>query len=85
MDERRASRKDILFWGPSILDESFLDKPLLTSSSTSINSGIISSNSTHQREARATMAKSKGPKYYAVAKGRVPGIYNTWAECEAQV
>lgn len=26
---------------------------------------------------------SKG--YYAVAKGRKPGIYGTWAECEAQV
>jgi hypothetical protein len=31
------------------------------------------------------MAKSKGQKFYAVAKGHVPGIYNTWAECEAQV
>lgn len=28
------------------------------------------------------MAKNK---YYAVAKGRAPGIYETWAECEAQV
>ncbi len=33
----------------------------------------------------ATMAKSKGPKVYAVAKGRKPGIYNTWGECQAQV
>lgn len=24
-------------------------------------------------------------KYYAVRVGKVPGIYNTWAECEAQV
>lgn len=23
--------------------------------------------------------------YYAVRKGRKPGIYETWAECEAQV
>ncbi|KAL7482776.1 hypothetical protein ACHAW6_008444 [Cyclotella cf. meneghiniana] len=28
---------------------------------------------------------SKSRKVYAVAKGRVPGIYNTWAQCEAQV
>jgi len=31
------------------------------------------------------MAKSKGPKVYAVARGRVPGIYNTWSECQSQV
>ena len=31
------------------------------------------------------MAKSKGPKFYAVAVGRVAGIYNTWDECKAQV
>lgn len=30
------------------------------------------------------MAKSKGPKVYAVARGRVPGIYNTWSECQSQ-
>ncbi|KAL3766488.1 hypothetical protein ACHAW5_001157 [Stephanodiscus triporus] len=30
------------------------------------------------------MAKSKGPKFYAVAVGRVAGIYNTWDECKAQ-
>lgn len=24
-------------------------------------------------------------KYYAVRKGRAPGVYSTWAECEAQV
>ena len=23
-------------------------------------------------------------KYYAVKKGRVPGIYDTWDECKAQ-
>ena len=28
------------------------------------------------------MAKNK---YYAVATGRIPGIYETWADCEAQV
>src|SRR5574342_1420483 len=28
------------------------------------------------------MAKQK---YYVVWKGRKPGIYNSWAECEAQV
>ena len=27
----------------------------------------------------------KGPSYYAVRVGREPGIYNTWAETEAQV
>jgi ribonuclease HI len=31
------------------------------------------------------MAKTKGPKFYAVAVGRVAGIYNTWDECKAQV
>jgi ribonuclease HI len=30
------------------------------------------------------MAKSKGPKYYGVAVGRVTGVYNTWEECKAQ-
>ncbi|WVQ73833.1 hypothetical protein IAR50_003414 [Cryptococcus sp. DSM 104548] len=30
------------------------------------------------------MAKSKQPKFYAVRAGRVPGIYETWAECEQQ-
>ena len=24
-------------------------------------------------------------KYYAVREGRVPGIYNTWDECKANV
>lgn len=24
-------------------------------------------------------------KYYAVAKGRIPGIYSSWAECKQQV
>ena len=24
-------------------------------------------------------------KYYAVRVGRVPGIYNTWEECEKQI
>jgi viroplasmin and RNaseH domain-containing protein len=24
-------------------------------------------------------------KFYAVASGRVPGIYETWEECEMQV
>jgi viroplasmin and RNaseH domain-containing protein len=27
----------------------------------------------------------KGTKFYAVKRGRVPGIYETWAEAEAQV
>ncbi|KAL0574352.1 hypothetical protein V5O48_007594, partial [Marasmius crinis-equi] len=31
------------------------------------------------------MAKKKGPAYYAVQAGRIPGVYNTWDECEAQV
>jgi len=30
------------------------------------------------------MAKSKGPKFYAVRKGRVPGVYRTWNDCQAQ-
>ncbi len=30
------------------------------------------------------MAKRK-PKYYVVWKGREPGIYTSWAECQAQV
>lgn len=28
---------------------------------------------------------SKKPKFYVVWKGKAPGIYRTWAECEAQV
>jgi len=24
------------------------------------------------------------PSYYAVLRGHVPGIYNTWAECKTQ-
>ncbi len=24
-------------------------------------------------------------KYYAVKKGRIPGIYETWSECQEQV
>ncbi|KAK3777716.1 hypothetical protein RRG08_021826 [Elysia crispata] len=31
-----------------------------------------------------TMSKS-GPWFYAVKHGRVPGVYNTWPECESQV
>ena len=31
------------------------------------------------------MPKSKKNKYYAVAQGRVPGIYLTWPEAEKQV
>lgn len=32
------------------------------------------------------MAKqNKSPKFYVVWKGRKPGIYDTWAACEAQV
>ncbi|VEU39873.1 unnamed protein product [Pseudo-nitzschia multistriata] len=32
------------------------------------------------------MPKRKaGPKFYAVASGRIPGIYTTWAECQTQV
>jgi len=30
------------------------------------------------------MAGSKGPKWYAVRKGRIPGVYRTWSECQAQ-
>lgn len=31
------------------------------------------------------MPKAQKTAYYAVRKGRAPGIYPTWAECEAQV
>ncbi len=24
-------------------------------------------------------------KYYAVRRGRIPGVYEEWSECEAQV
>lgn len=30
------------------------------------------------------MGKSKGPKWYAVRSGRIPGVYATWSECEVQ-
>jgi ribonuclease HI len=30
------------------------------------------------------MAGSKGPKWYAVKKGRIPGVYRTWSECQSQ-
>ncbi|KAI0958123.1 hypothetical protein AcW1_006296 [Taiwanofungus camphoratus] len=31
------------------------------------------------------MPKAKGPAFYAVARGRAPGVYTAWDECEAQV
>jgi ribonuclease HI len=31
------------------------------------------------------MSKPSQPKYYVVWKGRKPGIYHSWAACEAQV
>jgi hypothetical protein len=31
------------------------------------------------------MGKRNKPKFYAVARGRVPGVYTTWEECEPQV
>lgn len=31
------------------------------------------------------MPRKKGPKYYAVRIGRVPGVYNSWEECKQQV
>ena len=31
------------------------------------------------------MPKSKAKKFYAVAKGRKAGIFETWDECKAQV
>lgn len=33
----------------------------------------------------AERAKIYAPKYYAVKKGRKPGIYRTWHECQAQI
>ena len=32
----------------------------------------------------AAMGKSSGPKFYAVRRGRTPGVFHTWAECEQQ-
>ncbi|OSC97068.1 hypothetical protein PYCCODRAFT_1472108 [Trametes coccinea BRFM310] len=32
----------------------------------------------------SAMGKSGKPGYYAVARGRVPGIYSSWDECQAQ-
>ena len=29
--------------------------------------------------------KKNQPKFYAVKKGKKPGIYNTWEQCKAQV
>lgn len=34
---------------------------------------------------KAEKSKKKGGKLYAVKVGRVPGIYETWEEAEAQV
>ncbi|MCQ2191914.1 MAG: ribonuclease H family protein [Paludibacteraceae bacterium] len=31
------------------------------------------------------MAEKKAPKFYVVWVGKQPGIFNTWAECKAQV
>ncbi|KAK9844842.1 hypothetical protein WJX74_007515 [Apatococcus lobatus] len=31
------------------------------------------------------MPRKKGPKYYAVRVGRVPGIYDSWEKCKRQV
>lgn len=28
--------------------------------------------------------KRNGPKFYAVRKGRTPGIYYSWPECQQQ-
>lgn len=30
-------------------------------------------------------SSNKGPKYFAVVRGRVPGVYATWVECQRQV
>ena len=30
------------------------------------------------------MGKTKAPKFYAVKIGRQPGVFASWAECEAQ-
>lgn len=39
----------------------------------------------HGKRASAERAKIYAPKYYAVKKGRKPGIYRTWHECQAQI
>lgn len=31
------------------------------------------------------MSKRKAPKFYVVWKGQKPGIYTSWAECQAQI
>jgi hypothetical protein len=31
------------------------------------------------------MGKKKGKNYYAVRVGRIPGIYQSWPDCEQQV
>lgn len=39
----------------------------------------------HGKRTSAERAKIYAPKYYAVKKGRKPGIYRTWHECQAQI
>lgn len=39
----------------------------------------------HGKRTSAGRAKIYAPKYYAVKKGRKPGIYRTWHECQAQI
>jgi hypothetical protein len=54
---------------------------------TSAPATAVPSARSHTR-ARADFHVSTGtpcPKWYAVAKGRRPGIYSTWPECEEQV
>lgn len=39
----------------------------------------------HGKRTSVERAKIYAPKYYAVKKGRKPGIYRTWHECQAQI
>lgn len=54
---------------------------------TSSNLRIVESKTTRKKTKKKTMTKrsSSKVKVYAVAVGRKPGIYHSWADCEAQV
>ena len=70
-----------------------MNDPSLTSSKTTLNYVIKDETPTMPNNTSSSIFSnelylSKGPynkKFYVVAKGRKPGIYATWDECEAQV
>ena len=45
----------------------------------------IRHNSTNHEHSKDCKASELNTKYYAVKKGRTPGIYSTWEECKEQV